>query len=70
MIVNGRGTEGSRGCTMSQLSALFEELGCVAAYNLDGGRSSVMAWDCGSSLVNSPASGGRPVCDIIYIPKE
>lgn len=52
------------------LSALFEELGCAAAYNLDGGRSSVMAWDCGSSLVNSPASGGRPVCDIIYIPKE
>ncbi len=42
----------------------------AAAYNLDGGRSSVMAWDCGSSLVNSPASGGRPVCDIIYIPKE
>lgn len=70
VIVNGRGTEGSRGYTMSQLSAMFEELGCVAAYNLDGGRSSVMAWDCGSSLVNSPASGGRPVCDIIYIPKE
>ena len=67
MIVNGRGTEGSRGYTMSQLSTLFEELGCAAAYNLDGGRSSVMAWDCGSS---PPASGGRPVCDIIYIPKE
>lgn len=70
VIVNGRGSEGSSGYTMAQLSALFEELGCAAAYNLDGGRSSVMAWDCGSSLVNSPASGGRPVCDIIYIPKE
>lgn len=70
VAVNGRGMEGSSGMTMSELAALFESLGCAAAYNLDGGQSSVMAWDNGSVTVNSPANGGRPVSDIIYIPKE
>ncbi len=70
VAVNGRGEENSAGMTMTQLSALFESLGCTAAYNLDGGQSSVMAWDCGSVTVNTPANGGRPVSDIIYIPKD
>ena len=66
----GRPSEGSSGCTMEELSKLFEDLGCAAAYNLDGGQSSVMVWNSGSMTVNSPANGGRPVSDIIYIPKE
>lgn len=70
VAVNGRGMEGSSGMTTRELAALFESLGCAAAYNLDGGQSSVMSWDNGSVTVNSPANGGRPVSDIIYIPKE
>lgn len=70
VAVDGRGCEGSSGCTMEELSKLFEDLGCAAAYNLDGGQSSVMVWNGGSMTVNSPANGGRPVSDIIYIPKE
>lgn len=62
--------EDSAGMTMAELAALFESLGCKAAYNMDGGQSSVMAWDEGRVTVNTPASGGRPVSDIIYIPKE
>ena len=38
--------------------------------SVDGGQSSVMVWNGGSMTVNSPANGGRPVSDIIYIPKE
>ena len=70
LAVNGRGAEDSAGMTMAELAALFESLGCKAAYNMDGGQSSVMAWDEGRVTVNTPASGGRPVSDIIYIPKE
>ena len=70
LAVNGRGAEDSSGMTMTELAALFESLGCKAAYNMDGGQSSVMAWDEGRVTVNTPANGGRPVSDIIYIPKE
>lgn len=58
------------GCTLDELSKLFESLGCSVAYNLDGGQSSVMVWDGGSVTVNMPAGGGRAVGDIIYISKE
>ncbi len=70
VAVNGREAEGSYGYTLDELSRLFEDLGCTAAYNLDGGQSSVMVWDGGSVTVNTPAGGGRPVGDIIYIAKE
>ena len=70
VAVNGREAEGSYGYTLDELSKLFEDLGCTAAYNLDGGQSSVMVWDGGSVTVNMPADGGRPVGDIIYISKE
>ena len=38
-----REAEGSYGYTLDELSRLFEDLGCTAAYNLDGGQSSVIA---------------------------
>lgn len=69
VAVDGRNAEGSYGCTLDELSKLFESLGCSVAYNLDGGQSSVMVWDNGSFTVNMPA-GGRAVGDIIYISKE
>ena len=55
---------------MADLSKLFEDLGCTVAYNLDGGKSSVMVWDLGSKDINTPYDGGRSVSDIIYIPKD
>lgn len=69
VAVDGRDCEGSRGYKIGELAALFEKLGCAAAYNLDGGQSSVMAWDLGQTIINSPSNGGRPVGDIIYVPK-
>ena len=41
--VDGR-IPSSRGMTMEQLSQLFEDLGCVSAYNLDGGQSAGIVW--------------------------
>lgn len=65
LTVDGRQSRYSSGLTMEQLSALCAELGLAAAYNLDGGRSSVMATRYGT--VNRPVSGGRGVSDIVYV---
>ena len=70
VAVNGRGEENSAGIKMADFSKLFEDLGCTVAYNLDGGKSSVMVWDLGSKDINTPYDGGRSVSDIIYIPKD
>ena len=69
VAVDGRGEGGSRGFKLSELSRLFESLGCTLAYNFDGGKSAVMVWD-GDTTVNQPAGGGRNVTDILYIAKE
>ena len=69
VAVDGRGEGGSRGFKLSELSRLFESLGCALAYNFDGGKSAAMVWD-GNTTVNQPSGGGRNVTDIIYIAKE
>lgn len=53
------------GIKMRDLALLMEELGCKAAYNLDGGQSSMMYYD--GEVISSPYKGGRPVGDIVYI---
>ncbi len=65
VLVDGRQSGYSTGMTLSELSALFEDLGCTAAYNLDGGKSSSMSFD--DDLVNQPVDGGRKVSDCILI---
>ena len=51
--------------TIQELGALFEDLGCQSAYNLDGGKTAVMIFD--GKKVNTPADGGRKISDIVYI---
>ena len=65
VLVDGRQSKYSKGMTMQQLSQLFEDLGCTAAYNLDGGQTAVMASKLG--VVNQPYDGGRTTSDIVYI---
>lgn len=65
VLVDGRQAGYSDGMTMAQLSALFEKLGCKVAYNLDGGKTSVMTF--GDNVANQPTEGGRQSSDIIYI---
>ena len=43
----------------------MEDLGCVSAYNLDGGQSSMMWF--GGDLVSTPYRGGRRIGDIVLI---
>lgn len=53
------------GLTLERLAGLMEELGCRAAYNLDGGQSSLMWFD--GDVLSSPYKGGRRVGDIVFI---
>ncbi|NMB94910.1 MAG: phosphodiester glycosidase family protein [Flexilinea flocculi] len=65
IVVDGRQAGYSTGMTMTELSKLFESLGCKLAYNLDGGKTSVMTFL--DKIVNKPFAGGRETTDIIYI---
>jgi Phosphodiester glycosidase len=64
VTIDGRDDD-SVGMTLSDMSKLFKELGCVSAYNLDGGKSSVMTYE--GSVVNNPVNGGRQSSDCIII---
>jgi exopolysaccharide biosynthesis protein len=64
VTVDGRQSGYSRGMTLTELSELFLSLGCVDAYNLDGGQSAMMTFD--GNIVNQPYHGGRAISDIIY----
>ena len=65
VVVDGRQRNYSQGVKLDELSEIFCNLGCTAAYNLDGGKSSVM--DFNGSTVNSPVDGGRKVSDIVAV---
>ncbi len=65
IVADGR-QEASRGLTLSEFAALFEEYGCETAYNLDGGGASVMIFE--DEIISSPSGGAeRPISDVIYI---
>ena len=63
VVVDGRGE--SAGISLPDLSRLFHDLGCTAAYNLDGGNSSIMVWN--SEIINQPSGGGRESSDALLI---
>ena len=63
VVADGRGE--SSGITLPELSRLFHDLGCTAAYNLDGGNSSVMVWE--GEVINNPSGGGRESSDAVLI---
>ncbi len=64
IIVDGR-SEASTGLKMKELAKVYEDLGCKVAYNLDGGKSSVMAFN--GKVYNIPDNGGRKSSDTIII---
>ena len=61
VVVDGR-VEDSDGVTLEGLAAIMYDLGCVEAYNLDGGDSSVMIFNGEQLSENEP----RVLSDMIY----
>lgn len=67
IVVDGRSSGYSKGMTLQEFAQVFEDLGCTAAYNLDGGGSSTMYFM--GRVVNKPLGKGdeRGVSDILYV---
>ena len=53
------------GLKLTDLSAFMESMGCKAAYNLDGGQSSLMYFN--GKIHSSPFKNGRRLSDIVLI---
>ena len=64
VLVDGRQGNYSGGLNMQELSELMHALGCVRAYNLDGGATAHMTWR--NDVINSP-SRERKVHDVICV---
>lgn len=64
VVVDGRNDE-SDGLSMKNLAELMERLGCKQAYNLDGGRTSMLY--AGDTRINKPVEGGRKSSDVLMI---
>ena len=64
VLVDGRQGRYSGGLNMQELSELMYALGCVRAYNLDGGATAHMTWL--NEVINSP-SRERKVHDVICV---
>lgn len=64
VVVDGR-SNSSSGLTIKVLAKLMSQLGCVRAYNMDGGSTSMML--IGDKVISKPAGGGRSSSDIILI---
>ena len=70
MIVDGRqivdGDKGfSEGITLTDLSRLMADLGCKAAYNLDGGGSAKMYFN--GDVITNCSNNKRVISDIIFL---
>ena len=64
LVVDGR-QQSSRGMFLDEMANLFEQLGCKAAYNLDGGHCSFMTM--GNQIVNHPYKPEHTVEDGLFI---
>ena len=64
LLVDGRQKD-SRGMFLEEMSRLFADLGCKAAYNLDGGHCSFMYFNGG--MANHPYKPEHEVADGIFL---
>ncbi len=67
LLVDGR-QKSSRGMFLTEMAKLFEELGCKAAYNLDGGHCSFMTME--DRIVSHPYKPEHKVTDGIFLMEE
>lgn len=65
VVVDGRQKDYSRGMFLEELSQLFAQLGCKAAYNLDGGNCSFMTYQ--GDVVSHPYKPEHAIPDGILL---
>ncbi len=69
VVVDGRQTGYSGGMLIRELALVFEELGCSAAYNLDGGGTAVMYFNH-RPFSRQSNGADRPIGDILLIKED
>ena len=65
VVVDGRQDGHSKGMRIPELAQIFADLGCKAAYNLDGGGTAVMLF--GGEIYSRQSNGGRDLGDMLVI---
>lgn len=65
VVIDGRNEGYSNGASIRALASFMSDLGYKAAYNLDGGASSVMVFN--GEIINNPSGGGRKLCDMVML---
>lgn len=65
VVADGRGAGDSKGCSVETLARVMADLGCLEAYNLDGGGSALMYFG-GENYSTKSFKAERSVSDIIY----
>lgn len=68
VTVDGRGSGGSRGMRMWELSQLMYDIGCTVAYSLDGGATAVMA--NAEDVISHQSNTKRKCSDILFIVED
>lgn len=64
IVVDGRQEGYSKGIRIEEFAKIFEDLGCVSAYNLDGGGSALMVYN--DELYSKPCESRR-IGDFIIV---
>lgn len=66
LTADGRQDGYSYGLLLDEMATIFSEMGCKAAYNLDGGGSAVMCFN--GEYVNRQSNGGdREISDLLLV---
>lgn len=65
VVVDGRQSGYSRGMSLPELAKVFEDLGCTAAYNMDGGHTVFMTKE--DQYVNHSYKPSKTISDCICI---
>ena len=67
MVIEGRFPGKAEGATLTQEANLMKEIGCVEAFNLDGGGSSCLLINGKQTITPSDKEGQRPVPAVFMI---
>lgn len=64
VVIDGRMSK-IRGLSLTDLAVFMQSLGCVQAFNMDGGQTSQMVVN--GAVINTPYKGGRDCSDYIAV---
>lgn len=70
LVIEGRFPGKAEGATLEQMAAMFKQIGCVEALNLDGGGSSCLLINGKNTIQPSDKEGQRPVPAVFMVQRK